>query len=259
MDVNRYTRIGTVSPAEGFFQPEILQDAKQGHIDDELQVDQKKVFDLLGGQTVSADPQQEAYRLLLVAVCNSYHKLMPFMFQRISDYSELLMPDDLLSENSVLTSIRAAISREVISSQSSVEVSTAFRLSVSQKDGGKAATDNCPLKTDNLRISSPEEIRICDPACGSGHMLTYAFDLLYAIYEEEGYDSSKIPQLILTNNLYGIEIDERAGELAAFALMMKARAKDRRFFRRKVKPNICVLQNIELSSLSDQLSAVSCQ
>jgi len=57
MDVNRYTRIGTVSPAEGFFQPEILQDAKQGHIDDELQVDQEKVFDLLGGQTVSADPQ----------------------------------------------------------------------------------------------------------------------------------------------------------------------------------------------------------
>ena len=69
----------------------------------------------------------------------------------------------------------------------------------------------------------PEEIKVCDPACGSGHMLTYAFDLLYAIYEEEGYNPPEIPRLILEKNLYGIEIDERAGALAAFALTMKAR------------------------------------
>ncbi|MGG7056281.1 BREX-1 system adenine-specific DNA-methyltransferase PglX, partial [Nitrosomonas halophila] len=97
---------------------------------------------------------------------------------------------------------------------------------------------------DFLRIEKPEDIKICDPACGSGHMLTYAFDLLYAIYEEEGVDPAEIPEKILTNNLYGIEIDERAGELAAFALTMKARAKQRRFFNKSVKPNICVLQNI---------------
>ena len=87
-------------------------------------------------------------------------------------------------------------------------------------------------------------MRICDPACGSGHMLTYAFDLLHAIYEEEGYDPTEIPRLILTQNLYGIEIDERAGSLAAFALAMKAREKDRRFFQRGVRPNICVLQPV---------------
>ncbi len=116
-------------------------------------------------------------------------------------------------------------------------------------------TENCTLENDNyfLKINSPEEIKICDPACGSGHMLTYGFDLLYAIYEEEGYDAKDIPRLILTKNLYGIEIDERAGELAAFALFMKAREKYRRFFRRKVMPNICILENIELSSLSGQL------
>jgi type II restriction/modification system DNA methylase subunit YeeA len=79
-------------------------------------------------------------------------------------------------------------------------------------------------ETDFLRIGKPEEIKICDPACGSGHMLTYAFDLLYAIYEEEGYEPAEIPEKILTHNLYGIEIDERAGELAAFALTMKAMA-----------------------------------
>jgi len=99
-------------------------------------------------------------------------------------------------------------------------------------------------ESDFLHISKPEEIKICDPACGSGHILTYAFDLLYAMYEEEGYEPSEIPEKILTHNLYGIEIDERAGELAAFALTMKARARQRRFFRKPIQPNICVLQNI---------------
>jgi type II restriction/modification system DNA methylase subunit YeeA len=97
---------------------------------------------------------------------------------------------------------------------------------------------------DFLRISSPEEIKVCDPACGSGHMLTYAFELLHAIYEEEGYDAAEIPDLILTHNLYGIEIDERAGALAAFALTMKAAARRKRFLRRGVKPNVCVLENV---------------
>ncbi len=98
-----------------------------------------------------------------------------------------------------------------------------------------------------LRVDSPEELKICDPACGSGHMLTYAFDLLYAIYEEEGYASADIPALILRHNLYGIDLDQRAGDLAYFALMMKARARDRRFLRRGVQPHICVLHNVHLS------------
>ncbi|MDD3058835.1 MAG: BREX-1 system adenine-specific DNA-methyltransferase PglX, partial [Sphaerochaeta sp.] len=85
-------------------------------------------------------------------------------------------------------------------------------------------------------------------------MLTYAFDLLYAIYEEEGYEPAEIPEKILTNNLYGIEIDERAGELAAFALTMKARAKQRRFFRKAVKPNICVLEKVKFDD--GELAAV---
>ena len=103
-------------------------------------------------------------------------------------------------------------------------------------------------ETDFLHIFRPEEIRICDPACGSGHMLTYAFDLLYAMYEEEGYDPVEIPGLILKHNLTGIEIDDRAGALAAFALAMKAAAKlgRRRFLRMEVHPSICVLQSIPM-------------
>ncbi|MBW8002947.1 MAG: BREX-1 system adenine-specific DNA-methyltransferase PglX [Planctomycetes bacterium] len=113
-------------------------------------------------------------------------------------------------------------------------------------------------ETDSLKISSPEEIKICDPACGSGHMLVYAFDLLFAMYEEEGYTPADIPELIITRNLYGIEIDERAGELAAFALTMKAREKDRRFLERNIQPNICVLENISLeeSELKDYMDFI---
>lgn len=99
-------------------------------------------------------------------------------------------------------------------------------------------------ETDFLKIKNPEELTVIDPACGSGHMLTYAFDLLYAIYEEEGYAPSEIPSLILTRNLHGTEIDPRAGALAAFALTMKARAKQRTFFGKNAEPKICVIEPI---------------
>lgn len=115
-------------------------------------------------------------------------------------------------------------------------------------------------ETDFLKISKPEEIKVCDPACGSGHMLTYAFDLLYAIYEEEGYEADKITALILQHNLTGIEIDDRAGALAAFALAMKAAAKlgRRRFLRMEAKPDIVVLHNISFTSaeMQDVLAVV---
>ena len=84
-------------------------------------------------------------------------------------------------------------------------------------------------------------------------MLTYAFDMLYAIYEEEGYGPADIPGLILAHNLYGAEIDPRAGALAAFALTMKARAKKRTFFNQKVKPNICVIDPISFSPAEIEL------
>ena len=105
-------------------------------------------------------------------------------------------------------------------------------------------------KTDSIQkgasasACTPEEIKFCDPCCGSGHILTYAFDLLYEIYSEEGYDPIDIPRLIISKNLYGIEIDERASELAAFALSMKAREKDRQWFSRGIDPQICCLENI---------------
>ncbi len=273
MDVNRYNSIGVVSPGEGQSQPEILADAKMGHIDEEM-VSEKirgQIFDLLEGRAPSPDPQGEAYRLLLVAVCNYWHQFMDFLFERIDDYTELLMPDDLLSESSILTRTREAMTEQTCADVEVIGWLYQFYISEKKdavfeglKKNQKITPENIPAatqlftphwivrylvenslgrlwmlnrpesglaarmdyyirpetpETDFLRIENPEEIRICDPACGSGHMLVYAFEILYAIYEEEGVEAAGIPRKILEKNLFGVEIDERAGGLAAFALM----------------------------------------
>lgn len=298
MDVNHYTSIGTVSPGEGQFQPEILAEAKMGHVDDAIvpQKIKQQVFGLLEGRVSSKDPQNEAYRLLLVAVCNYFHKSMPFLFERIADYTELLLPEDLLSGNSILAYTREAMTPDVCEDVEIIGWLYQFYISEKKdevfdalKRHKKISPENIPaatqlftpswvvrflvenslgrlwmlnnpqsrlknsmkfyippseLEADHLRVASPEDIRVCDPACGSGHMLVYAFDLLHEIYEEEGYDSNEIPDKILRLNLYGMEIDERAAELASFALVMKARRKSRRFRSDPVQPNICVIEKI---------------
>ena len=312
MDVNRYTRIGILSPAEGQFQPEILAEAKMGHIDEEMvpEKTREQIFALLGGSSPSRDPQSEAYRFLVVAACNDFNKSMPYLFEKIADYTELLMPDDLLSGNSILAYTREAMTPDVCQDVEVIGWLYQFYISEKKdkvfddlKKNKKITPENIPAATqlftphwivrylvenslgrlwmlnrpnsklveqmdyyikpeqaesDFLHIGKPEEIKMCDPACGSGHILTYTFDLLYAIYEEEGYDPVEIPEKILTHNLYGIEIDERAGELAAFALTMKARGKQRRFFNKGVKPNICVLENVHFneSELKDYIDFI---
>ncbi|MBJ2270115.1 BREX-1 system adenine-specific DNA-methyltransferase PglX [Pseudomonas sp. MF6772] len=313
MDVNAYTRIRVVSPAdEGQFQPEILAEAKAGHIDEDRVPGQirQQIQALLSGTAPSHDPQQEAYRRLVVAECNSFYSAMPYLFERIADYTELLMPDDLLSGNSVLAYTREAMTPDACQDVEVIGWLYQFYISEKKdwvfeglKKNQKITPENIPAATqlftphwivrylvenslgrlwmlnhpgsplagqmdyyikpeveevDFLKIARPEDIKVCDPACGSGHMLTYAFDLLYAIYEEVGTDPSEIPEKILTHNLYGIELDERAGELAAFALTMKARGKQRRFFNKAIKPNICVLEKVEFSAdeLDEYITAV---
>lgn len=315
MDVNQYNRIMVISPLAGQFQPEILAEAKAGHIDEGMVNAQarEKIFGLLRGSVASRDGQAEAFRLLIVAVCNDLHRIMPYLFERIEDYTELLMPDDLLSGNSILAYTREAMTPEACESVESIGWLYQFYISEKKdevfdglKKNKKITPENIPAATqlftphwivrylvenslgrlwmlnnpsskvieqmdyyikpasaadgseqeeDFLKISSPEEIKICDPACGSGHMLTYAYDLLYSIYLDAGYDPTEIPEKILTNNLYGIEIDERAAELAAFALTMKAIKGDpngdgnnrRRFFRNPVEPNICRLEKVSFT------------
>ncbi len=94
---------------------------------------------------------------------------------------------------------------------------------------------------DFIRIESPEEISLCDPACGSGHILVYAFNLLFQMYAERGYREREVPQIILENNLTGMEIDPRAAQIANLALAVCAREHDRRFFNRGVEADINVI------------------
>ena len=295
MDANGYTTVGVVSPAEGQTRPEILAEAMAGNLPDGAP---SSIAALLDGRNPSSDPQGEAYRQLLVHACNQWHVPMPFLFEELDDYTELLMPEDLLSQSSILAELRKVMTEDACQDVEIIGWLYQFYISEKKdqvfaglKKNQKITAENIPAatqlftphwivrylvenslgrlwllnrpqsrlaermdyyiapeepETDFLKITKPEEIRICDPAAGSGHMLTYAFDLLHAIYEEEGYEATEIPALILTHNLTGVEIDDRAGALAAFALAMKAAAKlgRRRFLRMEAKPDICVLQDV---------------
>ena len=108
---------------------------------------------------------------------------------------------------------------------------------------------------DFRRIESPEELTAVDPACGSGHILVYAFDLLAAMYEEQGYSRRDIPRHILECNLTGLEIDPRAAAMASFALTMKACEYDGRFLSRGVRPRITVLSRVEFDE--DERAAIA--
>ena len=303
MDANGYTQVRVVSPAEGATRPEILSEAMAGNLPDKAPT---SIDALLNGRAPSNDPQAEAYRQLLVHTCNQWHGPMPFLFEQIDDYTELLMPEDLLSQTSILSELRKVMTEDACQDVEIIGWLYQFYISEKKdqvfaglKKNQKITAENIPAatqlftphwivrylvenslgrlwllnrpqsrlaermdyyiapeepETDFLRITRPEDIRICDPAAGSGHMLTYAFDLLYAIYEEEGYDATEIPALILTHNLTGVEIDDRAGALAAFALAMKAAAKlgRRRFLRMEAKPDICVLQNVAFTEAEMQ-------
>jgi len=286
MEANGYMPVRIFSSRdEGKHEPDILTDALSLRF---FQIDRDYVLDLK-----SEGKNEELYRYLIFRLCNFLHETMPFMFEEIADYTELLFPERLLHTESLIRDLNEIISeddwkeveilgwmyQDYIAEKKDQLMKAKKAYAANQIPAvtqlftpkwivqylvenslGRLWMLNRPsstlheqmdyyiqpeeTETDFLHISSPEEIRICDPACGSGHMLVYAFDLLYAIYAEEGYLDSEIPETILRNNLYGIEIDRRAGNLAAFALVMKARKRNRKFFEHPVQPHICVLENI---------------
>lgn len=300
MDASGYNATLIVSPAEGKTLPEILSDALSGIIDKDVVKnvkDQDRIRGLVDGSIASNNAQAEIYRILLVASCNHLNNSLPLLFEKLEDYTDLLLPDDLLSSESIITKAVNAISVEDVQSVEVIGWLYQYYISekkdevfASFKKGKKAGKDEIPAatqlftpewivrylvenslgrlwmlnhpdsalktkmkyyiepvdkETDFIRLSSPEEIKVLDPCCGSGHMLTYAFDLLFDIYTECGYTDNDAVKHIIEDNLYGIEIDGRAGQLAYFALMMKAREKSRRILKKGITPRICILQKVE--------------
>lgn len=294
MDANEYTTPKVVTPGVGQIRPEILQDAMAGSVDEDLHIQPDEL----------ALPEAKLYRRLLVAACNQYGASMPFLFEHISDYTELLLPEDLLSEQSFVSDIRKAMTDEDCQNvelmgwlyQFYIADRKADAETKKSKKGGlksdeqAAATqlftphwvvrymvenslgriwmtlhpeshlvDDMPYyiptpegQTDTIPsdIQSVKDIRFLDPCIGSGHIAVYAFDLFCKMYEEEGYQSREIPAEILTNNIYGIDIDRRCYQLACFALTMKARAYHSRYLRRAVQPNVIALQNIDHDTIA---------
>ena len=300
--------------AEGETQPELLKLMRAGNLPGGLKghTDESRLHGLLDGQIqtaiVNADPQGEVYRELMLATCRFYHALLPNLFEALDDATELLLPDDLLTEGSIAGAFRSEISdddcqdveiigwlyqfyiaekkdavmarKKAVPAEDIPAVTQLFtphwivrylvenslgRLWLLNRPGSKLR-EHMPYyiegdaETDFLVINKPEEIKLLDPACGSGHMLTYAFDLLALIYEEEGYAPSEIPGLILNHNLHGLEICPRAAQLAELALVFKAREKSRRFFQPEqlVRSLIIELQDVrfEESELNNYIEAL---
>ncbi|TDQ15189.1 type II restriction/modification system DNA methylase subunit YeeA [Algoriphagus boseongensis] len=301
MDMNDFQPLGVrvISPKDGFTTPELLEEVKQGHIPADLPVKKDKIFDLLDGKIPSPNPQNEVFKELLIGACNHLHKTLPFLFERINDYTDLLLPDDLISDFSIVQDIRDGMSaedckeveiigwlyqfyiselnEELISSKKQYkkhELAPASQLFTPRwiveymvdNTLGQVWTEINPTTrvTDFLKFyikpsyldklkprkkKSIEEVKFFEPCVGSGHILSYAFDVYHKIYEEEGYDPNEIPTLILTKNLFGVDIDPRAAQLASFVLIMKARKKVRNFFRTiertNLQPNISYYQDFD--------------
>jgi type II restriction/modification system DNA methylase subunit YeeA len=291
MELNGYIEEAVTESITSKIEPGIVDMYSEASFYEDLTQDKKMEIH----QLRDSEKLEELYVKLIEYKCDELNKIMPFMFEKMGDYTELLFPMGLLREGSFLTKLREAITKEdreensdgekilpveiigwlyqFYNSEKKDEVFAALKKNVKiNKENIPAATqlftpkwivkymvenslgklaleslgvdekikenwkyyieaDNGEERTENSERLSVEEIKILDPAMGSGHMLVYAFDVLYQIYDQLGYSSKDAVVSILKNNLFGLEIDDRAGQLAGFALIMKGREKFRRLFR----------------------------
>ncbi len=299
MEVNGYlpTHVRVFTNEENNFKPQIIDEAL--HLDlDGLNID--KVYEFK-----NTNQTEELYKYLLITQCNALNSILPKMFQHISDYTELLLPDNLLHEGSIIEQMISTIPEEdwqdtvqiigwlyqYYNTEKKDDVFAALKKNI------KITKENIPAATqlftpdwivrymvenslgrlwveghpnDELKSSwkyyleetqqepevqeqlakirkeyatmTPEQIKCIDPCCGSGHILAYLFDVLVQIYESYGYTTREAVENIVKNNLYGLDIDDRAAQLAYFTVMMKARQYDRRFFSRHIQPNVYAIQ-----------------
>ena len=299
MDNRGYNPIKIVSPAKGETQPQLLAEIKQGRMPSEIAGAAKEAGEYISGRISNPNPDREAYKTALLAWCNYMGKPMPYLFERIDDWAALLLPQDLLSEESIIADIQNGILPEDCKDVEIIGWLYQYYISEKKdevfadlKKNKKITPENIPAATqlftphwivrymvenslgrlwlnnfpdsplrqsmeyfveadkekEFIKIRDPEEIKVVDPCCGSGHILVYAFDLLYKMYEEEGYSLKDIPALILQNNLYGMDIDDRAAALASFALAMKALEQDRFFLDKGILPQVMASQDVEVDT-----------
>lgn len=319
MEVNGYlpSHVRVFTDENNAFKPQILAEALHLELD---KLDKDKVYALK-----EAEQTEELYKYLLIVQCNALNSILPGMFQTIADYTELLLPDNLLREGSVIEQmisqipednwqdavqiigwlyqyynsekkddVFAALKKNVKITKENIPAATQLftpdwivrymvenslgRLWVEGHPDAKAqllptpeeqaaytagnrdpedtkwhyyleeAQQEPQVQAQLSEISkqyadlTPEQIKVIDPCCGSGHILAYLFDVLMQIYENYGYTPRDAVTSILQNNLYGLDIDDRAAQLAYFAVMMKARRYDRRFFSHTTQPHVYAIE-----------------
>ena len=298
MEVNGYlpSMVRVFTDETGAFKPEILKEAMTVEL---AGLDRAKVLELIDKQN-----NDELYQYLLITQCNALNDCLPQMFERIDNWTELLIPKNLLRPDGVLGHLVSDIPEEdwhdaveIIGwlyqyyiSEKHDQVIDIFKGSSIKKEDIPAATqlfttdwvvryilDNSlgrywierhpesklaekleyfvtpkdgtiPVVNEDIR---PEELKVLDPCVGSGHFLSYAYDILLEIYRECGWSDRDAAVSILENNLYGLDIDDRASQLAVFAVMMKARRHHRRILTLGIQPSIYAMQ--ESTMLSDDL------
>ena len=295
MEVNNYlpslVRVFTNNKNE--FRPQILTEALEVDLEG---LDKAKLYELK-----EANADEELYKYLLITQCNALNKELPKMFQKIEDYTELLFPDNLLREGSVVEQMIKLIPEEDwkdavqiigwlyqyynIEPKNAVFANLKKNIKISKKDIPAATQLFTPdwivrymvenslgrmwvegHPDDELKAGwkyyleeaqqEPEveqelvkireqyaslqvsDIKCIDPCMGSGHILAYMFDVLMEIYKKEGYRNRDAVKNIINCNLYGLDIDERAAQLAYFAVMMKGRQYDDRFLERNYQPHV---------------------
>ena len=295
MEVNNYlpSHIRVFSDASGAFKPEILNNVL--HLD-LPGLDSGKV-----AEYIESNDTEALYRYLLLTQCNALNSALPVMFERIGGYTEMLLPNNILRQDSVLghmvsdipeedwqdavqiigwlyqyynTELKddtfALLKKNVKITKERIPSATQLftpdwivRYMVENSlgrlwleghpnaelhDGWKYYLDEAKQEPEveaqlaklreEYKTIKPEEIKVIDPCMGSGHILVYAFDVLMQIYTSAGWDQREAAQSILKNNLFGLDIDDRAAQLAYFAVMMKARQYDRRLLTRGIQPHI---------------------
>jgi hypothetical protein len=307
MELHGYLDHGfrVLSHPEGRNTPEILEHAENVDLPG---LRKQEVIEL----KLAGNREHELYRRLLVAQCNALHDAMPFLFERIDDETELLLPDNLLQTDSLVRNLVAGIDEEdwqeveIIGWLYEAYISERYEAVIGkvvasadipaatqrftprwivrylvQNTLGRLWLATYPQSPLNGQMKyyiepaeqmpevqeqlqeitptslNPEEITFLDPACGSAHILVEAYDVFKTIYQERGYRARDIPRLILTKNLFGLEIDDRAAQLAALALMMKARADDRRIFDHGFQPQVRGLIQTDDMDVEDIAAALN--
>lgn len=311
MEVHEYLpeKVNVLSSSVGRVDPDILFEFDTM----DLAIDEAKVREL-----VNTGDTEAAFRLLFVAQCNALNTILPFMFEKIQDYTELLLPDFLLDAESVIKTL--VQSEELTESFEEIEVIGWLYQYYIAEEKDRVFAQKSKYKKEEIPFATQlftpkwivqymvqnslgrywteahrededlidkweyfikheeedfhekiapyvnkelkvEDIKLLDPAMGSGHILVYAFEVFHEIYEKCGYPEREIPRLILENNLYGLDIDDRAYQLASFAVVMKAASYSKRFLRSVEREGITLnLASIqETNHVSDDVIAYIAQ